>query len=70
MWFYRRLLHDSWTQKGMNRSIIEELGEKTTIGTSHQKGIDILWPCMPTPGKWTNEINVLRKREEDIEDIN
>ena len=28
MWFYRMLLHDSWTQKRTNRSILEELGEK------------------------------------------
>ena len=28
MWFYRRLLHVSWTQKRSNRSILEEPGEK------------------------------------------
>ena len=56
-----RLLHVSWTQKRTNRSILEELWEKATIGTSHQKEIDILWPCMLTPGKWTNEIDIPRK---------
>ena len=62
MCFYRRLLHVSWTQKRTNRSILEELGgKKTTIGTSHQKENFILWPFIPTPGNWTNEIDVPRK---------
>ena len=43
MWFYRRLLCVSWTQKRTNRSILEELGgRKTAIGTSHQKETYIL----------------------------
>ena len=68
MWFYRRLLHVSWTKKGTNRSVLEEpLGKKTNIGTSCQKEIYVLWSCMLTPGKWTNEIDVPREkfREED-----
>ena len=71
MWFYRRLLWVSWTQKRTNRSILEELGEKITIGTSHPKVIYILWPCIPTPGKWTNEIDVQRKStgKKRVEDI-
>ena len=28
MWFYRRLLHVSWSQKRTNKGILEELGEK------------------------------------------
>ena len=32
--------------------------KKSTIGTSHQKEIYIFWPCTPTPGKWTNKIDV------------
>ena len=59
MWFYRRLV--SWTQKRTNRGILEEHGEKATIGTSYQKEIYILWPCIPTQVKWTNEIDVPRK---------
>ena len=31
MWFYRRLLRVSWTQKRTNRSILEELGEKRQL---------------------------------------
>ena len=31
MWFYRRLLHVSWTQIRTNRSILEELGEERQL---------------------------------------
>ena len=28
------------------RNILENVGKKTTIGTSHEKEIDILWSCI------------------------
>ena len=31
IWFYRRLLHVSWTQKRTNRSIFKELGEQRQL---------------------------------------
>ena len=40
---------------------LKNLGKNTTTGTSHQKETYILGPCILTPGKWTNKIDVPRK---------
>ena len=62
MWFYRRLLCVNWTQTTTNKSILEELGEKRQLLELVIRRKHILWQCILTSGKWTNQIDVPRKR--------